>query len=45
MAAPSMSRSAPVMNEPSRPMRNAAVAPISSGVPTRPAAEIMIISW
>src|SRR5215217_1744187 len=37
---PSIKRSVPVMKEPSRPIRNAAVAPISSGVPTRPAAEV-----
>ena len=42
---PSIKRSVPVMIEPSRPIRNAAVAPISSGVPTRQAADALIIRW
>src|SRR5215217_9667049 len=33
------------MKVPSRPIRNAAAAPISSGLPTRPAAEALIIRW
>src|SRR5215211_6365035 len=45
MTAPSIRRSVPVMKVPSRPIRNAAAAPISSGLPTRPAAEALIIRW
>src|SRR5215203_2355051 len=45
MTPPSIRRSVPVMKVPSRPIRNAAAAPISSGLPTRPAAEALIIRW
>ena len=43
MTPPSMSRSEPVMKEPSGPRRRAAASATSDGVPIRPAAEVSIM--